>query len=176
MTDTGIPSDASTGPETLRTVDLTIMGEGRYKATNVRGGVLPIGQGEDPDFTPVELLLAALAGCGAIDLEWVTKKRAPFSSFAARAQAHKVRDEQGRHLVDITVTLDVGFPDGEDGDRAREVVPRTLQQVQDRLCTVGRTVALGEPVSYVAGPVVPHTEHGAADRAETEASVGSLPT
>jgi len=47
------------------------------------------------------------------------------------------------------VTFDVTFPAGEDGDRAREVVPRTLQQVRDRLCTVGRTVALGEPVEYV---------------------------
>ena len=162
--------------DTLRTVDLTIMGEGRYKATNVRGGVLPIGQGEDPDFTPVELLLAALAGCGAIDLEWVTKKRAPFSSLAARAEGHKVRDEDGTHLVRLSVTLDVGFPEGEAGDQAREVVPRTLQQIEDRLCTVGRTVSLGEPVRYVAGPVVPRSEHGPADRAETEASVGSLPT
>jgi uncharacterized OsmC-like protein len=175
MTATGSPDDP-TSPGTLRTVDLTIMGEGRFKATNVRGGVLPIGQGEDPDFTPVELLLAALAGCGAIDLEWVTKKRAPFSAFAARAEGHKVRDEQGTHLVQLSVTLDVAFPEGEGGDRAREVVPRTLQQIQDRLCTVGRTVAIGEPVSYVEGPVVPRTEHGAQDRAETDASVGSLPT
>jgi len=162
--------------DTLRTVDLTVMGEGRFKATNVRGGVLPIGQGEDPDFTPVELLLAALAGCGAIDLEWVTKKRAPFASFAARAEGHKVRDENGTHLVQLSVTLDVGFPEGEEGDQARAVVPRTLQQIQDRLCTVGRTVTLGEPVSYVEGTVVPRTEHGAADRAEPGASVGSLPT
>ena len=49
------------------------------------------------------------------------------------------------------MTLDVTFPAGEDGDAAREVVPRTLQQIQDRLCTVGRTVAIGEPVAYVAG-------------------------
>ena len=175
MTASGSPADP-TSAETLRTVDLTVMGEGRFKATNVRGGVLPIGQGEDPDFTPVELLLAALAGCGAIDLEWVTKKRAPFSSFAARAEGHKVRDEQGTHLVQISVTLDVGFPEGEGGDQAREVVPRTLQQIQDRLCTVGRTVTLGEPVTYVEGTVVPLTEHGAQDRAETDASVGSLPT
>jgi putative redox protein len=155
MTDTGTPSDASTGPSTgpstLRTVDLSIMGEGRYKATNVRGGVLPIGQGDDPDFTPVELFLAALAGCGAIDLEWVTKKRAPFTEFAARAEGHKVRDEQGNHLVQLSVTLDVAFPEGEGGDQARDVLPRTLQQIQDRLCSVGRTVSLGEPVSYVAG-------------------------
>jgi len=164
------------GPETLRTVDLTIMGEKRFKATNLRGGVLPIGPGDDPDFTPVELLLAALAGCGAIDLEWVTDKRAPFASFAARAEGHKVRDEQGSHLVNLSVTLDVTFPEGEGGDQAREVVPRTLKQIEERLCTVGRTVALGEPVAYVEGVVVPRSEHGPEDRAETEASVGSLPT
>jgi uncharacterized OsmC-like protein len=143
------------GPETYRSVSLSIMGEKRFKATNVRGGVLPIGQGDDPDFTPVELLLAALAGCGAIDLEWVTDKRAPFASFAARAEGHKVRDDLGSHLVQLSVTLDVTFPDGEAGDQAREVVPRTLQQIEDRLCTVGRTVSLGEHVAYVAGPVEP---------------------
>lgn len=143
------------GPETLRTIDLSIMGEKRFKATNVRGGVLPIGSGDDPDFTPVELLLAALAGCGAIDLEWVTDKRAPFASFAARAEGHKVRDELGSHLVQLSVTLDVTFPDGEAGDQARAVVPRTLQQIEDRLCTVSRTVALGEPTRYVEGTVAP---------------------
>ena len=74
------------------------------------------------------------------------------------------------------MTIDVTFPDGEAGDQAREVVPRTLQQIEDRLCTVGRTVSLGEPVAYVAGHVVPATEHGDADRSEPDASVGSLPT
>lgn len=147
-----------TGPETLRTVHLSAMGEKRFKATNRRGGVLPIGSGDDPDFTPVELLLAALAGCGAVDLEWVTDKRAPFETFAARAEGHKVRDDQGNHMVELRVTLDVTFPEGEAGDQAREVVPRTLQQIQDRLCTVGRTVTLGEPVRYVAGPVEPAEE------------------
>jgi putative redox protein len=141
------------GPETRRSVDLSQMGAHRWKATNRRGGVLPIGAGEDPDFTPVELLLAALAGCGAVDLDLITGKRAPFETFAARAEGHKVRDEQGSHMVRLSVTFDVTFPDGEDGDAAREVLPRTLQQIQDRLCTVGRTVAIGEPVAYVAGEV-----------------------
>ena len=54
--------------DTLRSVDLVKIGPERFKATNGRGGVLPIGRGEDPDFTPVELMLAAVAGCGAIDL------------------------------------------------------------------------------------------------------------
>jgi len=34
-------------------------------------------------------------------------------------------------------------------------VPRTLQQIEDRLCTVARTVSLGEHVRYAAGPVDP---------------------
>jgi uncharacterized OsmC-like protein len=135
----------------LRSIDLTRIGEGRYKATNRRGGVLPIGSGGDPDFTPVELLLAALAGCGAIDVDLITGRRADAETFDARATGRKVSDEHGSHLVGLTVTFDVTFPEGEAGDRAREVMPRTLQRVRDRLCTVGRTVALGEPVEYLEG-------------------------
>ncbi len=138
-----------TTDQTLRSIDLVKIGEGRYKATNRRGGVLPVGSGDDPDFTPVELLLAALAGCGAIDMDLITRKRAAAEVFEVRAEGHKVRDEQGSHLVGLRVGFDLTFPDGEAGDRARAVVPRTLQQVRDRLCTVGRTVAIGEPVDYV---------------------------
>ena len=143
-------SDETPDPA-LRSIDLTRIGEGRYKATNRRGGVLPIGSGGDPDFTPVELLLAALAGCGAIDVDLITGRRADAETFDARATGHKVRDEQGSHVVGLTVTFDVTFPDGEAGDRAREVMPLTLQRVRDRLCTVGRTVAAGEPIEYVEG-------------------------
>jgi len=142
-------SQPATSDETLRRVDLTQIGEGRFKAVNPRGGVLPMGSGDDPDFTPVELLLVALAGCGAIDAELITRKRARATSFDVRAEGHKVRDEQGNHLVDLTVSFSLTFPEGEDGDRARESLPRTLQQVTDRLCTVGRTVTLGEPVRFV---------------------------
>lgn len=132
-----------------RRIDLTKIGAGRYKATNRRGGVLPVGSGDDPDFTPVELLLAAMAGCGAIDIDLITGKRAEATSFHVVAEGDKVRDESGSHLVDLRVTVEVRFPDGEDGDRAREVLPRAIAQTRDRLCTVGRTVALGSPIEYV---------------------------
>ena len=134
--------------DTLRTLDLTRIGEGRYKAVNVRGGVLPIGSGDDPDFTPVELLLAALVGCTAIDVDLITGKRATAEAFDMRVEGHKVRDEGGSHLVDLEVTVSIRFPDGEDGDRAREVLPRAVQQTGDRLCTVGRTLQLGTTIDY----------------------------
>jgi putative redox protein len=134
--------------ETLRTLDLTRIGQGRYKAVNVRGGVLPIGSGADPDFTPVELLLAALAGCTAIDVDLITGKRATAEEFDLHVEGHKVRDDGGSHLVDLSVTVSIRFPAGEDGDRAREVLPRAVRQTGDRLCTVGRTLQLGTTIEY----------------------------
>ncbi len=134
--------------DTLRLMDLTQIGKGRFKAVNVRGGVLPVGSGDDPDFTPVELLLAALAGCTAIDVGAITGKRAEPESFDVHVEGHKVRDDGGSHLVDLSVTVSLTFPEGEDGDRAREVLPRAVRQSADRLCTVGRTIQLGAPIDY----------------------------
>ena len=135
--------------DTLRSIDLTRTGNLRYEATNTRGGVLPVGSGGTEDFTPVELLLVAIAGCAAIDVDLITGKRATAETFDLHAEGHKVRDEQGNHLTGLRVTLDLTFPEGEDGDRARESLPRAIAQTRDRLCAVGRTVAIGEPIEYV---------------------------
>jgi putative redox protein len=139
---------AAMDDETLRWLDLTQIGEGRYKAVNRRGGVLPIGSGDDPDFTPVELLLAALAGCTAIDVGSITGKRSAPKSFEIHTTGHKVRDDDGSHLVDLNVAISVTFPEGEAGDRAREILPRAVQQSADRICTVGRTLQLGTTIAY----------------------------
>lgn len=133
---------------TLRSVELSRMGDGRYKAVNRRGGVLPIGSGDDPDFSPVELLLAALAGCSAIDVDLITGKRAQPVSFDVHAEGDKIRDEQGNHMTNLKITFDVVFPEGEEGDAARAVLPRSIAQSRDRLCTVSRTVAIGVPIEY----------------------------
>jgi putative redox protein len=135
--------------ESHRAVELTKIGAQRFKATNARGGEVFFGSGgEDPDFTPVEMLLAAIAGCSAIDVELITGKRSEADSFRVTASGEKVRDEHGNHLVDLSVSFDVEFPAGEQGDAARAVLARSIRQSRDRLCTVSRTVALGEPVVY----------------------------
>ncbi len=133
---------------TLRFIELTKIGEGRFKATNRRGGVLPIGSGDDPDFSPVELLLAALAGCSAIDVDLITGKRVAATSFDVRAEGHKIRDDEGTRMVDLRVTVDIDWPEGADGDRARAMLPGALRQVRDRICTVTRTVQVATPVTY----------------------------
>lgn len=136
-------------PDSHRSIELTKIGEGRYKATNARGGETFFGSGgEDPDFTPVEMLLAAIAGCSAIDVDLITRKRATAESFRVSASGEKVRDDQGNHLVDLRMVFDVLFPAGEEGDAARAAMPRSLAQTRDRLCSVGRTVQIGTPIDY----------------------------
>jgi putative redox protein len=145
---TTVPQDpAEARAETLRSVELTRIGTHRFKATNRRGGVLPIGEGDDPDFTPVELLLAAVAGCAAIDVDYITGKRSEPASFDLHVEADKVRDEQGNHLSNVRVVFDVAFPDGEAGDAARGVLQSAIERSRDRICTVSRTVALPTPVA-----------------------------
>jgi putative redox protein len=140
------PTRDSLPPDSRRSVELTRIGTHRFKATNRRGGVLPIGEGNDPDFSPVELLLAAIAGCGAIDVDYITGKRAEPASFDLHVEGDKVRDEDGNHLTNLKVVFDVTFPEGEAGDAARGVLQSAIERSRDRICTVSRTVTLASPV------------------------------
>jgi putative redox protein len=135
--------------DTWRGIEMTRDSLSRYRAVNERGGELVVSSADDQDFTPIELLLVALAGCGAVNIDELTSRRAEPEVFAVTAEGHKVRDDGGLHLVDLKVTFDVRFPEGPDGDRARDFLPRAARQTHDRLCTVSRTVELGEPVEYV---------------------------
>lgn len=131
-----------------REVSLRRTGLGTYEVTNVRGGRMTIGGGDSSDFTPVELLLTAIAGCSAVDVDHLTSRRAEPTEFTARAQGVKTKDEGGGNiLADIEVTFTLRFPQGEEGDRARQMVPRALAQSHDRLCTVSRTVEAGAQVT-----------------------------
>jgi uncharacterized OsmC-like protein len=136
-----------------RSVELTRTGLHRFEATNRRGGVLTVGTGDDADFSPVDLLLVAIAGCSALDVEFITGKRAEPESFDVHIEGVKVRDDQGNHMSDLRVVFDVVFPEGEAGDAARGVLQSAIERSRDRLCTVSRTVALPSPVEMVQGPV-----------------------
>lgn len=139
-----------TGPG-HRSVELTRLGLGRYEITNARGGTITIGDGSDNDFTPVELLLAALAGCSSVDVDHITSRRAEPQSFVVVAEGEKASSpEDGNHMRDLEVTFRIGFPEGEAGDSARAAFPRSVAQSRDRLCTVSRTVQIGTPVEMTA--------------------------
>lgn len=133
--------------ETHRHVEITRLRKARFLARNERGGELEFGEAEDGAFTPVELLLVAIAGCTAIDVDYITAKRVEADRFVVTVDADKIRDEHGNRLADIVLGFNVGFPEGEQGDAAREVLPAAVQRSHDRLCTVGRTVQTGTPIT-----------------------------
>jgi putative redox protein len=61
----------------------------------------------------------------------------------------KIKDEQhANRLTDIAVTFTLRFPDGEDGDKARELLPEAVKISHERLCTVSRTLELGTPIGF----------------------------
>jgi putative redox protein len=130
-----------------RKVTVERVAAGRFAARNSRGGQIAFGTGGDTDFTPTELLLAAIGGCTAIDVDILTSRRAEPESFTVEVGASKVRDEAGNRLTDITVTFQVSFPGGTAGDAARAVLPDAVRKSHDRLCTVGRTVEIGTPIA-----------------------------
>lgn len=135
--------------ETFRSIELTKIGDARFKATNARGGETFMGTGGiDPDFTPVELLLAAIAGCSAIDVDVITGKRGVSTRFDITASGDKVRDDDGNRMTGLRLTFDVSFPEGPDGDAAREFLPRAIAMSRDRLCAVSRTIQFGADVTY----------------------------
>lgn len=138
-----------------RQVSLRRVRKGVLELSNDRGSTMLVGQGEEAEdaanFTPVELLLAAIAGCSAIDVDYIAGKRAEPTQFDVDSSGLKVKDEHGNRLDDIALTFTVRFPEGEAGDRAREMLPKAIAMSQDRLCTVSRTVILGTPIDAREG-------------------------
>ena len=138
-------------PTGHRQVTLERLAPGRYAVTNPRGGTVRIGRGADSDYTSVELLLAAIAGCSAVDVDEVTSRRSEPLRFVVETSATKVSDELGNHLTDVVLRFSIGFPDDEAGAQAASLVERVVRLSHDKLCTVSRTVMLPTPVTAIVG-------------------------
>ena len=139
--------DRMTTDSAHRSVRLERIENSRYTAINERGGKITVGTGAGTDFTPVELLLVSIGGCTGVDVDLLTSRRAEPDSFEIVVEADKVRDTAGNHLAGLQVTFRLRFPDGEQGDKAREILPDAVRKSHDRLCTVSRTVELGTRIA-----------------------------
>jgi putative redox protein len=136
---------------THRSLSVERVAAGQFEAVNSRGGRIRFGTGTDEEFTPTELLLIAIGGCTAIDVDILTSRRSEPDSFEVVVDADKIRDDGGNHLANIEITYRLTFPAGADGDKARAVLPEAVRQSHDRLCTVGRTVELATPITTRIG-------------------------
>ncbi|WP_062210475.1 OsmC family protein [Demequina oxidasica] len=133
--------------ENSRKVTMTRESEGVYVATNSAGVTMTFGQGEGL-MSPVELLLAAIAGCSSIDLDAMTSRRVQPERFDVTATADKAVVDGGSLLENIAIEWDLLFPEGEDGDKARARIGAALKSAQEKTCTVSRTVEAGTPVEF----------------------------
>lgn len=136
--------------ESRRSVRVERTRTGHFVATNARGGTLRFGTASDGGntaFTPVELLLAALGGCTAADVDVATARHAEPDRFSVSVTGDRISDGLGNRMTDLVVTFDVAFPDGPGAERARAILPRAVRTSHDRLCTVSRTIETGTPVT-----------------------------
>ena len=131
--------------DSKRSVVVERTSRGQFVATNTRGGTISFGtapeNGQETGFTPVELFLAAIGGCTAVDVDIATGRH------AEPVTGDKVSDDLGNRMTNLQVTFAVTFPDGEGAERARAILPRAVRTSHDRLCTVSRTVEVGTPVT-----------------------------
>jgi putative redox protein len=130
----------------MPTVNLSRLSQHHFEATNARGGSLSFGRKWAGEFTPVELLLVAIAGCTAMDVDAITVKRSEPSRFHLSCSGHTTKTAHGNHVTDIQVDFDVEFPDTDEGRAAEDVLEKAIRKSHDRLCTVSRTVQLATPV------------------------------
>ena len=131
-----------------KTISLTRRATGKYTATNADGATIDFG-GEG-QFSPVDLLLAALAGCSAIDVDVVTSRRAEPTRFELTASGEKVTDEDGgKRLDNVRLAFDVDFADDEQGTQARGLVDRLIQLSHEKDCTVSRTIEHPTDVEFI---------------------------
>jgi uncharacterized OsmC-like protein len=111
------------------------VGEHEFEATNGRGASVRIGRkDQEGSFSPVELLVAAAAGCAMVTSETLILRRTGGDQLSAVAD--EVRSESGNEVISIPVTLSYDLSAVDDPEALELVVRRAVEQ----FCTVTRTL------------------------------------
>ncbi|MFD0204444.1 MULTISPECIES: OsmC family protein [Saccharothrix] len=125
----------------MANVEVRRVGQHDFVATNGRGASVRVGRkGAEGAFTPVELLLAAAAGCAVVTAETLVTRRVD-GDLVARAD--DVRSPDGHTLTSVPVTLDYDISQLDDAQRA--ALETAVLRAIDQLCTVTRTLKAARP-------------------------------
>jgi uncharacterized OsmC-like protein len=135
------------GKDSERRVTLERTGPLEFRVTNRKGGSMVIGGEGQDTFTPIDLLLAGIAGCTAMDVDAITGKKAQPERFDVSIRADKIKARDGNRLENIVVNFEVRFPATEEGAAAATGLHAAARRSHDRLCVVSRTVELGTPIA-----------------------------
>lgn len=106
-----------------------------------------------PGLSPMELLLASVAGCSGVDVVMILEKmRVPFTDLRITIQGER-REEHPRVYVQVHLTYHVWGPNLD-----RKQVERAVRLSLEKYCSAAATVASHAVISY---DIVLHTEHPA---------------
>jgi uncharacterized OsmC-like protein len=130
-------------------IESTRDGFRRWTARNDRGAEVRIAAADDdlaqPSFTPVELLLAAMAGCGGLVVDR-TARTVDHDALRIVVESVSGPDDDGR-IGRIRVSYEMDLPEGD--AQAVEKFARGVRLTHERYCTVSRTVEHGARVEAV---------------------------
>ncbi|MCP2247121.1 OsmC family protein [Lentzea aerocolonigenes] len=116
-------------------IEIERVGDHEFVASNERGATVRIGRkGQEGSFSPVELLVAAAAGCAVVTSETLILRRTGGEQLSAVADA--VQSESGNEVISIPVTLSYDLSSVDDPEALETVVRRAVEQ----FCTVTRTL------------------------------------
>ncbi|MEU4802915.1 OsmC family protein [Actinosynnema sp. NPDC023587] len=122
-------------------VEVRKVGQHEFVATNDRGASVPVGRaGANGSFSPVELLLAAVAGCAVVTAETLVHRRV---GDGLTARARDVRPAGAHELDEVPVTL--AYDVSALTDEQRAALDTTVRRAIDQLCTVSRTLRKAPP-------------------------------
>jgi putative redox protein len=126
-----------------RHLQMTVNPDDTVTVTNKHGTELLVDCDGIRGLSPLELLLAALGACSAVDFSLLMKKqRDPVEPLRIEVDG----DKEDQRMQWLRVTYHV-----HDGADERKV-ERSRSKVADDLCTVSRTLADGTSVEHVIGP------------------------
>jgi putative redox protein len=169
-------SPGRTAPEGIANktyaVGVNISDGSSITAINARHGQLRFGTGwNGKDFNPIELLLAAVGGCAAIDFNAVIAKRGyPLNTLDIEVTAQKAKDER-------LESLQVRYFVPEDADIPSEDLAVALRLTADVLCAVSRTLVRSSQVDHVIVTTsAPDTSGGENALAQVRGGVNDMRT
>ena len=93
-------------------------------------------------------MLAAVAGCSAVDVDVVTSRRAEPKSFDLHVEGDRVNEDGASRLSEVRVGFDLSFPDTPEGNQARKLVDNLIRISHEKDCTVSRTVENPTQVAF----------------------------
>jgi putative redox protein len=123
-----------------RHLRMTVNPDDTVTVTNKHGTELLVDINGERGLSPLELLLAALGACSAVDFAILMRKqRDPVEPLHLEVDG----DKEDQRMQWLRVTYHV-----HEGADERKV-ERSRSKVANDLCTVSRTIASGTPVAHV---------------------------